>query len=114
LTTYQLGFATVILAVVTDTSGISNITQNGLALAGLVLGLGLAGTGLAYIIYYYIVREMGAVAASSVSYVPPVVALAIGAFIVGERIEVLDYFAAGLILVGVVMLNAKRKSKVTI
>lgn len=109
LTTYQLGFATVILTVITDSGGIFSITQDGLALTSLVLGLGITGTGLAYIIYYYIVREMGAVAASSATYVPPVVALGIGAFIVGEPIEVMDYFAAALILLGVVLLNYKRK-----
>lgn len=111
LTTYQLGFATIILALVTDFGGISSIAQSGAALAGLVLGLGLAGTGLAYIIYYYIVGEMGAIAASSVTYVPPVVALAIGAVIAGEQIGASEYFATALILVGVVMLNFKRMSK---
>ena len=111
LTTYQLGFATIILALVTDFGGISSIAQSGAALAGLVLGLGLAGTGLAYIIYYYIVGEMGAIAASSVTYVPPVVALATGAVIAGEQIGAYEYFAAALILVGVVLLNFKRMSK---
>ncbi len=110
LTTYQLGFATIILALVTDFGGISSIAQSGAALAGLVLGLGLAGTGLAYIIYYYIVGEMGAIAASSVTYVPPVVALGIGAVIAGEQIGASECFAAALILVGVVLLNFKRMS----
>lgn len=108
LTTYQLGFATIILALVTDSGGISSIAESGAALAGLVLGLGLAGTGLAYIIYYYIVGEMGAIAASSVTYVPPIVALAIGAVIAGEQIGVSEYFATALILVGVALLNFKR------
>ncbi len=111
LTTYQLGFATIILALLTDFGGISSIAQSGRALTGLVLGLGLAGTGLAYIIYYYIVSQMGAVTASSVTYVPPIVALAIGAVVVGERIEATDYFAAALILVGVILLNFNRTSK---
>ncbi len=109
LTTYQLGFATIIVAILTDFSGISNITQSGAALAGLVLGLGLAGTGLAYILYYYIVGEMGAIAASSVTYVPPIVALAIGALLVGEEITGTDYFAVALIFLGVALLNLKRE-----
>lgn len=109
LTTYQLGFATIILAMLTDCTGISNITQSGPALVGLVLGLGLAGTGLAYILYYYIVGEMGAIAASSVTYVPPVVALAIGAVLVGEEITATDYFAVAIIFGGVVLLNFNRK-----
>ncbi len=109
LTTYQLGFATIILAAFTNFGSISNITQSNTALAGLVLGLGLMGTGLAYIIYYYIVSEMGAIAASSVTYVPPVVALIIGAILVGEQIELTDYVATALIFVGVILLNLKKR-----
>ena len=111
LTTYQLGFATIILAAFTNFGSISNITQSNTALAGLVLGLGLMGTGLAYIIYYYIVREMGAIAASSVTYVPPVVALIIGAIIVGEQIELTDYVATALIFIGVIFLNLKKRQR---
>ncbi len=109
LTTYQLGFAIIILAVFTNFGSISNITQSNTALAGLVLGLGLMGTGLAYIIYYYIVSEMGAIAASSVTYVPPVVALIIGAILVGEQIELTDYVATALIFTGVIFLNLKKR-----
>ena len=109
LTTYQLGFATIILAVFTDFGGMSNIAQSYAALLALVLGLGLIGTGLAYIIYYYIVGNMGAISASSVTYVPPVVALLIGAILVGEHIEFTDYVATALIFTGVVLLNYKRR-----
>ena len=38
---------------------------------GLIIGLGLLGTGLAYIIYYYIVDRLGAVTASSASWPIP-------------------------------------------
>ena len=57
---------------------------------GLVLGLGLCGTGLAYLVYYCIVANLGAVAASGVTYVPPVVALASGALLVGDDIHPLS------------------------
>ncbi len=70
-------------------------------LDGLVLGLGLCGTGLAYLAYYYVVANLGAVAASGVTYIPPVVALVIGAFLVGDEINPLSYVAMMLILFGV-------------
>ena len=66
---------------------------------------GLLGTGLAYIIYYFIVEKMGAVSASSVTYIPPVVALLIGALIVGEPIALADYTATLLIFIGVFLLK---------
>ncbi len=105
LTTYQLGLATLILAFITPFDGITLIANDALALSGLLLGLGLLGTGLAYIIYYFLVEALGAVRASSVTYLPPIVALAIGAAIVGEPIGALDYLAAGLIFAGVVLVN---------
>ena len=85
----------------------TNILTSTHALVGLVVGLGLLGTGLAYILYYYIVKQLGAVSASSVTYIPPVVALLIGALIVGEPIEMADYGATLLIFTGVFLLKRK-------
>ncbi len=112
LTTYQLGFALVILLFITDFTGINSVWQNTHVSVGLVLGLGLLGTGLAYIIYYYIVENLGAVKASSVTYIPPLVALLIGALIVGENIKSIDYLATMLIFAGVFLINSNtRKGK---
>jgi hypothetical protein len=62
----------------------SNIAQSPTALVSLVLGLGLTGIGIVYVLYYYIVQHMGAVQASGVTYLPPIVALSIGILLVGE------------------------------
>jgi drug/metabolite transporter (DMT)-like permease len=107
LTTYQLGVGLVILALVTDYNGMGNIWNELHASLGLIIGLGLLGTGAAYIIYYYIVENLGVIAASSVTYIPPVVALMIGAFIVGEPIRGIDYAATLLIFAGVFLLKRK-------
>ncbi len=107
LTTWQLGFGLLTLLLVTPFDGLENIFAAPHAALGLVVGLGLLGTGLAYIIYYYIVDTLGAVSASSVTYIPPVVALLIGALIAGEPIGLLDWLATGMIFVGVVLLKKK-------
>lgn len=78
-----------------------SIIQAPQALVATLLGLGLLGTGLAYICYYYIIEQLGALTASSVTYIPPIVALAIGAGIMGETIEARDYASTALILLGV-------------
>ncbi len=108
LTSYQLGFATLILAFVVDMEGIGSVSESGRAMGALILGLGLLGTGLAYIIYYFIVAEMGAVRAASVTYLPPIVALFIGAIFVREPIGWLDYLATGLIFAGVILVNRSK------
>lgn len=109
LATYQLGFATLLLMLVTDLDNIGRVLESSLALWGLVIGLGLLGTGLAYIIYYYIVAKIGAVRAATVTYLPPIVALLIGALFMREPIGLLDYLATGLIFGGVVLVNRKEK-----
>lgn len=107
LTTYQLGFACLILILVTPLEGVEAIFDDPIASAGLVVGLGLMGTGIAYILYYFIVDRLGAVGASTVTYLPPIVALLIGSIFVGEPIEWLDILAAGLILGGVFLMSRR-------
>jgi len=111
LATYQLGVGMVILGLVTDYSGMSDIWSDLYISLGLVVGLGLLGTGLAYIIYYYIVDKLGAVTASTVTYLSPVVALVIGAVLVGEPIGILEYVATLMILVGVILLRTKNEKQ---
>lgn len=105
LVTYQLLGAAIILLCITDFNGIGRILQSTQAALGLFIGLGLLGTGLAYLIYYYIIDSFGAVKASSVAYIPPVVALMIGALRVREPITLLDATATLLILFGVWLLK---------
>ena len=107
LTTYQLFFATLVLSLVTDLDGISNIMADPVSAWGLVIGLGLLGTGVAYILYYYIVACLGAVVSSSVTYLPPVVALIISGAFLQENIELRDYLATVLIFAGVFLVNKK-------
>ncbi len=105
LTTYQMALGLLILLVVVDLDGITGITADLRASIALVLGLGLLGTGIAYILYYFIVAELGAVTASGATYIPPVVALAIGWLAVGEPLSWYDGAAVALILTGVVILR---------
>jgi drug/metabolite transporter (DMT)-like permease len=109
LTTYQIGLAVLILFAVTDLAGIGAVFGDSRAWIGLVFGLGLCGTGLAYIAYYYIVANLGAVAASSVTYIPPVVALVIGVALVGDEISGLGYLAMIFILAGVALLQFRNR-----
>jgi drug/metabolite transporter (DMT)-like permease len=103
LATWQTGLALLIFLAVTDTTGIGTVTQDWHAAPGLVVGLGALGTGAAFVIYYHLVQELGAVAASGSAYLPPVVALGIG-WLVGERVGLVELSAITLILCGVAVL----------
>lgn len=107
LATYQTGFGLLLLAAATRFSGITHLAADPRAMVGLIVGLGLLGTGAAYVLYYYIVSELGAVVASGATYIPPVVALAIGAA-VGETVTFTDGVATALILTGVAVLQLGR------
>lgn len=78
LSTYQIGFALLSISIVTDFTGMARIALDTRAVVGLVLGLGLVGTGVAYILYYYLVQKLGAVSAAAVTCIPLLVALLIG------------------------------------
>lgn len=110
LTTYQIGLALILLLATVDRHGITTVFADRGATLGLILGLGLCGTGLAYVLYYVLVDRLGAVAASGVTYLPPVVALLIGYFSVGEPIRLLDVGAMAAILAGVGLLQSGRRA----
>ncbi|NVJ52074.1 MAG: DMT family transporter [Campylobacteraceae bacterium] len=109
LTTYQLSFALIIMIFLVDFDGINNIWQDTHTSLGMVFGLGIFGTGIAFIMYYFSIEKFGALLASSITYIPPIVALIIGYFIVGEELKLIDFFATGLIFLGVFLIN-KRKA----
>ncbi|RYU92796.1 DMT family transporter [Emticicia agri] len=72
----------------------------------LVILLGAINSGIAAIIFNYILQIASPVFASSVTYLIPVVATLMG-FIDGEPISFLHYFGMSIILVGVYLINKK-------
>lgn len=105
LTTYQIGLALLILACITPFTGITAIAQDSTASLGLIIGLGLLGTGVAYLTYYYLILNLGAVVASSVTYIPPVVALIVGFLAADEQLGVTEILSMVLIMSGVFLLQ---------
>lgn len=105
LTTYQIGLACLVLLFTTDLNGIGVLFTDTRAWLGMVVGLGLLGTGVAYILYYYIIEQLGAVVASGSTYIPPVVALIIGVAFGGETVPLSGYLAVAVILGGVALLQ---------
>lgn len=111
LVTWQMGLALLILAVLTNFAGIGHILHDWRAVAGVVVGLGILGTGVAYLIYYFLLQELGPVAASGATYITPTVALLIG-WLAGEKVGALEIAAIGLVLVSIAMLQFGRQRSV--
>ena len=108
LATWQMGLALSILLVTTNYSGMGRITHDPRAALSVVIGLGVLGTGAAFLIYYYLLQELGAVAASGATYITPTVALLIG-WIAGEKVGIWEVAAIGLILASIAMLQMGRQ-----
>ena len=67
--------------------------------------LGFASSGLAYILYYNLIRRMGATQLTMVTYLIPIVGLMLGAVVLGESITFSALLALVLILAGVVIVH---------
>lgn len=87
LAAYQTAAAALLLSFLTDLRGVGALAGHPGALAAAALGLGVCGTGVAYILYYHLIERLGAVTASSVTYLPPLVALAIGTLVMHDRLS---------------------------
>jgi drug/metabolite transporter (DMT)-like permease len=69
--------------------------------------LGLAGTGLAYLLYFALIDRWGATRAVLIAYALPLVAIVLGFAILGERLQRIELVGAALIISGVVLVNRR-------
>src|SRR5205807_8586823 len=112
------------LALVASTAGASAVmtlplflldlpSHVGADTAGAMLALGLGGTGIAFVIYYTLNREIGPTRTSLVAYVAPVFAVFYGVVLRGEDFGVTT--AIGIVLiVGGSWLAAKAPARVPV
>jgi drug/metabolite transporter (DMT)-like permease len=66
-----------------------------------LLTLGIVGTGLAYIAYYWLIENTGSVRASLVAYIIPMVGLLLGAAVLDEQFSSSTLLGSALIVAGV-------------
>jgi drug/metabolite transporter (DMT)-like permease len=100
LSTGQMLCATAQLAVVAPAlagAPASLSTDSALSL----VGLGVAGTGIAYILNYRMIRTVGPAIASTVTYVVPLFATVLGVAVLGERLLWHEPVGAAVVLFGV-------------
>ncbi len=67
--------------------------------------LGFASSGLAYLLYYTLIKRMGATQLTMVTYVIPIVGLVLGVIVLGETVGVLVLVALVLILTSIVIVK---------
>lgn len=67
--------------------------------------LGVAGSGLAYVLNFRIIAELGPTRASLVTYLIPVVAVAVGVGLLDEQFRASIALGGGLIVAGIALVN---------
>lgn len=72
---------------------------------GAMIALGATSSGLAFIVYFELIRRLGATRTLTVTYLQPIVAIALGAVLLGERLRLLNFVGLLLILLGVALVN---------
>jgi len=73
-----------------------------------VIALGVVATGVAYLLYYYVMNRLGAVRASGVTLLVPVTAVFWGVLLLHETISLPIVAGMIVILVGIVLTNLRR------
>jgi len=76
-----------------------------------LLALGCLGTGIAYVWNTRVVSEWGAVGASTVTYVIPVVGVALGILVLGERFSPNQLVGAVIVICGVLLVQRPRAQR---
>jgi drug/metabolite transporter (DMT)-like permease len=76
-----------------------------------VVALGVFGTGVAYLLFYYVMNTLGAVRATAVTLVVPITAVFWGIVLLREALTVATVIGMVVILGGIVLTNLRRQPK---
>lgn len=71
--------------------------------AGSIVALGTLGTGIAFFLLYALIESIGATRASTVTYLVPLVAVALGVVVLGEQVEWYHFAGAAVVLLGIMI-----------
>jgi drug/metabolite transporter (DMT)-like permease len=72
-----------------------------------ILWLGLLGTGLAYLLYFYLINTWGSTRSSMVTYTMPVTGVVLGVSFLAEPLDARLFLGTLLVVAGVVLVNRK-------
>ncbi len=77
---------------------------------GAVLALGVGGSGVAYLLYFYTMQTLGPVRATGVTFVVPITAVFWGVVLLHESLTLVSVVGMVVILTGIVLANRRRRA----
>ncbi|TPW76442.1 DMT family transporter [Schumannella soli] len=104
----SLALAAVVYVPVTALTGAFPASVPSLPVLGSVVGLGLICSALAFLLMFALIREIGPVRMTMITYVNPAVAIAAGALVLGERVTVWTIVGFVLVLAGSFLVTRRR------
>lgn len=93
-----------VLALITD-GGVILPTQPDTILA--IAWLGLLGSFVAYVCFFFLIEHLGATVASMVTYVFPIVGVTLGVLLLGEQMDVRLILGTALVLAGIIVVTLR-------
>jgi drug/metabolite transporter (DMT)-like permease len=105
--TFELGFAFAIVAVLALIFDAPFRVPANPAVLLAPVWLGVVGSGIAFMLFFRLLRDWGATRASMVAYLIPVFGLALGATVLGERIDARLIAGTLLVVAGIAIVNAR-------
>jgi drug/metabolite transporter (DMT)-like permease len=72
-----------------------------------VVWLGILGSFVAYLLFFFLIEHLGATIASMVTYMFPVIGLAIGVLLLGERMDLRLAIGTALVVVGIIVVTLR-------
>ena len=72
-----------------------------------VAWLGILGSFVAYVLFFFLIENLGATLATMVTYIFPIVGVAIGVLLLNERMDVRLAIGTSLVLVGIVVVGLR-------
>ncbi len=103
-------FDTAVLALITD-GGVILPTQPDTILA--VAWLGVLGSFVAYVCFFFLIEHLGATVAAMVTFMFPVVGVALGVLLLGERMDVRLILGTVLVLMGIIVVTLRYDAAAT-
>ncbi len=95
----QIAGATILLAPLYFTGELTTapITMQSV---GAIAVLGIFGTGIAYTLYYPLLKQVGSAVSSSVTLITPLVAVTLGVLVLGEQLQSYEPVGGFIVIIG--------------
>ncbi|MFK3983478.1 DMT family transporter [Micromonospora sp. NPDC050397] len=111
LSACQLAAGAAVLALALPFGGLTAPNWSAVPVGSLLV-LGTVGTGLAYVLNYRLIGDLGSTAASTTTYLLPVVAVVLGALVLAEPVTLPMLAGMALVLTGITLAQRRAPAAV--